>query len=885
MRSSRPPGRPPPPPPLAALLLLLLLLLTLAPPAVWAAEEEEEEEELEPAREQVSFFGLAIFGVVLAAAIGAGAVWLKRVIRKRVLPLQPEATAEEGADTDAEVAIEVAMIMADNTSRLPQNVRRMLREGTHADLEELCRPGATQLLDEPEGLEDVDGSDDGSDIDALMSLTREDLGLDALDDELLGVEEGTGPARRRFGDPVLRSKLATGYLLQPNEGETFAAGSKVAPNSAMEVHLGLLQAAKLEKLQRLIHGLGDGMDVLIEGPLLKLATVANIQCWLATYVRVWADGRWVEMDDFQQTQTEGGQAAPELDAVPTKVTSVFEVVNGADAGTIPAATEDEPHDAVITVLTGKRGKTTQVYCATDAGAAAKWVSGCETLAKTSILPQPALIQFLEERSLGDYAAKLAELAKIRTVDQLAITSVSDTTLVLVGMNRFKQRIYRRSVREAYKQQSAAAAKAASADVPTVYEEKEEEEQRHEQQKKKIKVTEKARAKKRKEEQDSEGQTLEALGSRLIFDVTPMGVVELRKLMGDSDAKIEADSEARAYERQRAAEKAAQQAKVAESGTLLEGWACESCMHFNSDATAKVCAGCFAPAHLVGGPNMTSKVDERGEERPTTPGGTIISKEQGSVLQKVKQTDEEVAAAKKAHEEREQAEAERKEMGDGRGHTPEKAVARKVKLDTETLGAELAVRRERLDKEKIAKRKLAMEQKAAARAERLTALEKAARPASPRWLEPSNSAGARFGRWVKRFWNTTPWVLRARRRVPLTVPQLPGKAAFGAVRHHTKYMEQKKQRQGGPTSKGKGRENGDEEQAAAGPGAAWDSDSDSDEEAQMGGDSSRHRGRQGASSAARGGGGDDESDDEDFDSDDWWYRYMMKHGTDKIMRRK
>ena len=35
------------------------------------AEEEEEEEELEPAREQVSFFGLAIFGVVLAAAIGA----------------------------------------------------------------------------------------------------------------------------------------------------------------------------------------------------------------------------------------------------------------------------------------------------------------------------------------------------------------------------------------------------------------------------------------------------------------------------------------------------------------------------------------------------------------------------------------------------------------------------------------------------------------------------------------------------------------------------------------------------------------------------------------------------------------------------------------------
>ena len=94
------------------------------------------------------------------------------------------------------------------------------------------------------------------------------------------------------------------------------------------------------------------------------------------------------------------------------------------------------------------------------------------------------------------------------------------------------------------------------------------------------------------------------------------------------------------------------------------------MHFNQDPSVKLCGGCSAPAHLVGGPSITSsKTDSYGEKRPTTPGGTIISKTQGSVLQLAKQTDEEIVAAVKAHEQREQAEAERKELGNGRGATP------------------------------------------------------------------------------------------------------------------------------------------------------------------------------------------------------------------------
>ena len=67
---------------------------------------------------------------------------------------------------------------------------------------------------------------------------------------------------------------------------------------------------------------------------------------------------------------------------------------------------------MLTITCGKRGKSLQVYLAADAAKATDWVSGCETLAKTSMLPQPALVKFLEEHSLGDFATKLAELATV-----------------------------------------------------------------------------------------------------------------------------------------------------------------------------------------------------------------------------------------------------------------------------------------------------------------------------------------------------------------------------------------------------------------------------------------------------------------------------------------
>ena len=565
----------------AGLLLLRLALLAAV----------EAEDDLEPARQEVSFVGLALAGALLAGAIGAGCTRLQRYLRQQnrihdVVPIgnainflerktgididgdgdvgeaeaDAVAKAEEAAQ-DAQFVIEMAMMMADHSSRLPPNVRQMLREGTHADLEMLMAPGATTMVEDVEDVEDLGADSDDLDDDEIAELRRE-IGLDALDDEfgLPDAEQDVRAARRRFGDPLLRSRLARDFLLYPDEDQE-ALAVKMAPGHAMEIHLGRLQTVELEKLKQSIHGLGDGMDVLVEGPLQKLARVANIQCWIVTYVRVWVDGRCMEFDDFVKTEE---QEAPELNAAPSTVTQVFEVVASADPATIPADTEN--HDAVLTITGGKRGKSAQVYLAADATKATYWVAGCETLAKTSTLPQPALMKFLEEHSLGDFATKLAELAKIRTVDQLAITPVSDTTLLLAGMNRFKQRIYRRAVREAYKTQSSAASKAASADIPTIYQEKEADEARHEEAKKKIKVVEKGAAKKRKEKA-SDTQTLEALGTRLRYDVEPFGLIELRKLQGATDAQIERDAEEQVRQQEREAEKLAKQAKVAESGTL------------------------------------------------------------------------------------------------------------------------------------------------------------------------------------------------------------------------------------------------------------------------------------------------------------------------------
>lgn len=385
----------------------------------------------------------------------------------------------------------------------------------------------------------------------------------------------------------------------------------------------------------------------------------------------------------------------------------------------------------------------------------------------------------------------------------------------------------------------------------------------------VKVTKKSRAKKRKEEVEAaDSQTLSAMGARLIFDVQPMDVIELRKLMGDTDAKIEADFEARARDRQRAAAKAEQQEKIADSGSLLQGWACESCMHFNQDPSVKECAGCSAPAHLVGGPNTTSKTDARGEERPTTPGGTIITKVQGSVLQVVKQTDADIAAAAQAQEQREQAEADRKELGYGRGATPEK-LTRNLKLNTATMITELGARQERVDKDKVQKRQQALEQAAAARAERLVALQVGAVPRSPQRLAPTRRPAARIVHWMKSVWNTVPWVLRLRRRVPVTAPHLPGTAAFGAVRR-SKYLEQAKKPQKTKTSRQPAMDNSNVTRAQA-----WDSESEEENEVNQ----LRSNDRSSVQRAVY------DSDEDSTDPDDWWYRHMLKHGTDKIMRRK
>jgi hypothetical protein len=232
----------------------------------------------------------------------------------------------------------------------------------------------------------------------------------------------------------------------------------------------------------------------------------------------------------------------------------------------------------------------------------------------------------------------------------------------------------------------------------------------------------------------------------------------------------------------------------------------------------------------------------------------------------KQTDAEIAAAAKAHEQREQAEAERKELGDGRDATPAQ-FTRKLKLNTATMIAELGARQERVDKETIQKRQQALELAAATRAERLVALEVRAVARSPRRLEPSRHPGARIARWMKSVWNTVPWVLRLRRRVPLTAPHLPGTAPFGSVRR-SKYLKQAKKTQ--KTQKFR-QPAANISRGVTGAAQAWDSESEDEDEVNQLGRNDRSRVY--------------DSDEDSTDLDDWWYRYMLKHGTDKIMRRK
>ena len=337
---------------------LLLAMTGLLVRAAAQAEDERKPAREEP--EEASLLGLAVFGALLAGAIGYSCTRLQRYLKQQnrvheVVPIGAainflekktgldidgdgdvgemeadtvaKADAAEEAAADAQFVVEMAMMMADSSSRLPPNVRQMLREGTHADLELLMAPGATAMLEEPEDVEELGADSDDLDDDEIAELKRE-IGLDSASFSELGLpdaEKDAREARKRFGDPLLRSKLARDFLLYPDE-EQESLAVKLPPGHAMEIHLGRLQTVELEKLKASIHGLGDNMDVLVEGPLQKLATVANIQCWIVTYVRVWADGRCMEFDDFVTTD----EQTPDLNAAPTKVTQVFAVVANAD---------------------------------------------------------------------------------------------------------------------------------------------------------------------------------------------------------------------------------------------------------------------------------------------------------------------------------------------------------------------------------------------------------------------------------------------------------------------------------------------------------------------------------------------------------------------------
>lgn len=123
--------------------------------------------------------------------------------------------------------------------------------------------------------------------------------------------------------------------------------------------------------------------------------------------------------------------------------------------------------------------------------------------------------------------------------------------------------------------------------------------------------------------------------------------------------------------------------------------------------------------------------------------------------------------------------------------------------------------------------------------------------------------------MKSVWNTVPWVLRLRRRVPVTAPHLPGTAAFGAVRR-SKYLEQAKKPQKTKTSRQPAMDNSNVTRAQA-----WDSESEEENEVNQ----LRSNDRSSVQRAVY------DSDEDSTDPDDWWYRHMLKHGTDKIMRRK
>ena len=102
---------------------------------------------------------------------------------------------------------------------------------------------------------------------------------------------------------------------------------------------------------------------------------------------------------------------------------------------------------------------------------------------------------------------------------------------------------------------------------------------------------------------------------------------------------------------------------------------------------------------------------------------------------------------------------------------------------------------------------------------------------------------------------------------MTAPHLPGTAPFGSVRR-SKYLKQAKKTQ--KTQKFR-QPAANISRGVTGAAQAWDSESEDEDEVNQLGRNDRSRVY--------------DSDEDSTDLDDWWYRYMLKHGTDKIMRRK
>ena len=782
-----------------SLLPRALLLLALALPMRALAEEAFEPE---PARPQPSFVMLAIGGGIVAAALAALLVHLRRrVLSHRVFSL---------GKGDLEAPDLEAPELLPGASRLPAAVCRTLRNGTHAELEALGATGVPEVVTPRPASSATSGSYAFSDLSfglASSSAASEAPSTESdLPPELAALGGGRRNLKLRDADPLKRSKLARSFLLDAPAAELGVRDRpKQEPATVLGLHLGRLKPLELEKLASATHGFGsEQKDVLAEGALRKLATVASIQCWVPVFVRVWADGRLCEWVDFDPAERE--EDAPPLDAAPTSTVPVVAMRAGVDdLSCLPPEPEPEPEpelaeiadealagarggmaklvnwaesktgldldgdgdvgvtdddgkggesspggagcwrtfasklinwaeqktgldldgdgdvgvvdlvskgdpveDCVMTVSTGIEGKGGTVYRAADASHREEWVSAGLTLGANpsgKSMPQPALVKYLDQHSLGTYAVKLAERTNIRTMQELAIdgSGVANSTLALIGMNQFKMRIFRRAVTEAYKEQSKLATEKADADIPTAFEEKEAEEQRHAEQKDKVKVTGKNRAKARADAEGGSTPSLEELGIRLVHRVDAMELQQLRVAsLGEDAARRAEEADERKAEREaEQAEAAARREAGAEAPAALKGWSCEACLVHNS-AGSTACSGCGSPAHLVGGPPPAGQAAASSGSAAI---GSIQARRRRALAR-------ETTEQKAAREEREQAEAERRELGAGRDDAATAVAVRKIANKDEMVsGASERAEKRESSKARLAARYKALEEKA------------------------------------------------------------------------------------------------------------------------------------------------------------------------------